>query len=129
MGNGSLSSKVRNKEKRQSLHIRRKKALDSARRDERFRRRREEDKDPRLRDERLKRNIPLTLERKRVWDDVDRDTGDLVGVSVDIERLKRHKSDAEEKESSQASGSEDSGEDNDEDQGIITRGQHDRFRQ
>lgn len=81
--------------KRQSLHIKRKKALDVAKRDERFRRRKEEDKDPRLREERLKRNIPLTLERKRVWDEVDRDTGDLVGVSVDVERLKRQKLDEE----------------------------------
>lgn len=87
----ALPFKVRNKAKRQSLHINRKKALDSARRDERLRRRREEDKDPRLREERLKRNIPLTLERKRVWDDIDGEMGDLLGVSVDIERLKRQK--------------------------------------
>ena len=86
-----LPFKVGNKEKRQSLHITRKKFLDNTRRDERFRRRREEDKDPSLRDERLKQNIPLTLERKRVWDDVDRDTGDGLGVSVDVERLKRQK--------------------------------------
>lgn len=86
-----LPYKIGNKARRQSLHINRKKARDAAKRDERFRRRREEDKNPKLREERLKRNIPLTLERKRVWDDVDRDTGDLVGVSVDIERLKRQK--------------------------------------
>lgn len=88
-----LSFKVGNKEKRQSLHITRKKVLDNSRRDERFRRRREEDKDPSLREERLKQNIPLTLERKRVWDDVDRDTGDGLGVSVDVERLKSRKVD------------------------------------
>ena len=106
MGSGKLNpsvqmsslSKVRNKMKRQSLNVKRKKALDVAKRDERFRRRKEEDKDPRLREERLKRNIPLTLERKRVWDDVDRDTGDLVGVSVDVERLKRQKLDEEKEE-------------------------------
>jgi len=39
-----LPFKVGNKEKRQGLHIRRKKATDSIKRDERFRRRREEDK-------------------------------------------------------------------------------------
>lgn len=87
----SLSFKVANKEQRQKLHIGRKKAQDSIRRDERFRRRRDEDKDPGLREERLKQNIPLTLERKRVWDEVDRDTGDFLGVSVDTERLKRQK--------------------------------------
>lgn len=87
----SLPFKAANKEKRQKLHIERKKAQDSIRRDERFRRRRDEDKDPSLRENRLKNNIPLTLERKRVWDEVDRDTGDFLGVSVDTERLKRQK--------------------------------------
>lgn len=86
-----LPFKTKNKEKRQSLHINRKKATDSIRRDERFRRRREEDQDPGLREQRLKQNVPLTLERKRVWDDVDSDIGDGLGVSVDIERLKRRK--------------------------------------
>ena len=86
-----LPFKVKNKEKRQSLHITRKKVLDNSRRDERFRRRRDEDKDPSLREQRLKQNIPLTIERKRVWDTVDRDTGDGLGVSVDVERLKRQK--------------------------------------
>lgn len=87
----SLSFKVANKDKRQKLHIGRKKAQDSIRRDERFRRRREEDKDPSLREERLKHNVPLTLERKRVWEEVDRDTDDVLGVSVDAERLKRQR--------------------------------------
>ena len=91
----SLSFKVSNKEKRQSLHIKRKKALDSAKRDERFQRRREEDKDPSLREDRQKKNIPLTLDRKRVWDEIDRDTGDGLGVSVDVERLKRQKMEAD----------------------------------
>ena len=38
-----LSFKVENKQKREGLHIKRKKATDSIKRDERFRRRREED--------------------------------------------------------------------------------------
>ena len=87
----SLQFQTANKQRRQSLHIRRKKALDSSKRDERFRRRKEEDQDSSLREKRLKQNIPLTLERKRVWDDVDRDTGDGLGVSIDVERLKRQK--------------------------------------
>lgn len=89
----SLPFKTKNKERRQSLQIKRKKAQDSIKRDERFRRRREEDKDPRLREERLRRNIPLTLERKRIWDDINGDDGGLLGVSVDINRLKRQKFD------------------------------------
>ncbi|KAL8856689.1 MAG: hypothetical protein Q9178_006756 [Gyalolechia marmorata] len=87
--------KTGNREKRQKLHILRKKTLDNTKRDERFRRRREEDRDPGLREERLRKNIPLSLERKRVWDDVDRDTGDGLGVSVDVERLKRQKMEEE----------------------------------
>lgn len=86
-----LPFKTKNKERRQSLHINRKRATDSLKRDERFRRRREEDRDPTLREQRLKENIPLTLERKRVWDDVDSDIEDGLGVSVDLERLKRRK--------------------------------------
>ena len=86
-----LPFRTANKEKRQGLHVRRKKAQDSIKRDERFRRRREEGKDPRLREERVKQNVPLTLERKRVWDEVDRDTSDGLGLSVDVERLKRQK--------------------------------------
>ncbi|KAL8969376.1 MAG: hypothetical protein Q9183_002024, partial [Haloplaca sp. 2 TL-2023] len=87
----TLPFKTGNREKRQKLHIVRKKALDNTRRDERFRRRREEDKDPSLREERLRQNVPLTLERKRVWDDVDSDIEDGLGVSIDVERLKRQK--------------------------------------
>ncbi|KAL8848698.1 MAG: hypothetical protein Q9221_006308 [Calogaya cf. arnoldii] len=90
-----LPFKAGNREKRQKLHILRKKTLDNTQRHERFRRRREEDKDPSLREERLRKNIPLTLERKRIWDDVDRDTGDGLGVSVDVERLKRQKTEEE----------------------------------
>ncbi|KAI4131989.1 MAG: hypothetical protein LQ338_000973 [Usnochroma carphineum] len=92
----ALPFKTDNKERRQKLHIVRKKALDNTRRDERFRRRREEDKDPILREERLRKNTPLTLERKRVWDKMDSDSGDALGVSVDVERLKRHKPEEEE---------------------------------
>lgn len=91
-----LPFKSKNKEKRQSLHINRKKATDSIKRDERFRRRRDEDKNPTLREQRLKQNVPLTLERKRVWDDVDSDIGDGLGLSVNVERLKRRKIEEEE---------------------------------
>ena len=91
----SLPFKVSNKERRQGLHIKRKKALDSTRRDERLRRRREEERNPRLREERVRKNVPLTIDKKRTWDEVDRDTGDGLGVSVDVERLKRQKFEAD----------------------------------
>ncbi|TQS37482.1 hypothetical protein Golomagni_02040 [Golovinomyces magnicellulatus] len=89
----SLPFKSSNKFKRQELHVNRKKALESTRRDERFKRKREEDKDPELRRVRLARNIPQTIERKRVWDDTNDDT---LGACVDVEQLKRHRIEATE---------------------------------
>lgn len=109
----SLPFKTSNKERRQKLHLGRKKAQDGIKRDERFRRRREEDKDPSLREERLKQNIPLTLERKRAWDDVDSDTADLLGLSIDAERLKIRKlGEADERDDAE-NGSEDKEDDKD----------------
>jgi ribosome production factor 1 len=84
----SLPFKTGNKFKRQDLHVKQKKARDSLRRDERFRRKREEDRDPELRRERLAKNIPHTIDKKRVWDEVD---GDGLDVSVDVEQLKRRR--------------------------------------
>ena len=84
----ALPFKTENKFRRQDLHIKQKKARDSLRRDERFRRKREEDRDPELRRERLARNIPHTIDKKRVWDDVD---DDGLGASVDVEQLKRRR--------------------------------------
>ncbi|TAQ88304.1 hypothetical protein B7494_g3390 [Chlorociboria aeruginascens] len=65
-----------------------KKARDSLRRDERFRRKREEDRNPELRRERLIRNVPHTIDKKRVWDEVE---GDGLNASVDVEQLKRRR--------------------------------------
>jgi ribosome production factor 1 len=84
----SLPFKTGNKFRRQDLHVKQKKARDSLRRDERFKRKREEDKDPELRRERLEKNVPHTIDKKRVWDEVD---GDGLGVSVDVEQLKRRR--------------------------------------
>jgi ribosome production factor 1 len=84
----SLPFKTGNKFKRQDLHVKQKKARDSLRRDDRFRRKREEDRDPELRRERLAKNIPHTIDKKRVWDEVD---GDGLDVSVDVEQLKKRR--------------------------------------
>jgi ribosome production factor 1 len=84
----SLPFKTGNKFKRQDLHVKQKKARDSLRRDERFKRKREEDREPELRRERLAKNIPHTIDKKRVWDEVD---GDGLDVSVDVEQLKRRR--------------------------------------
>lgn len=99
--------KVDNKFKRQDLHVKQKKARDSIRRDERFKRKREEDKNPELRRERLARNVPVTIDSKRVWDDAE---GDGLGVSVDVEQLKRHRieqAEAAEQEAPEEAASED----------------------
>lgn len=84
----SLPFKTDNKFRRQDLHVKQKKARDSLRRDERFRRKREEDRDPELRRERLARNAPHTIDKKRVWDETD---GDGLNASVDVEQLKRRR--------------------------------------
>ncbi|MCJ1306951.1 hypothetical protein MMC25_000595 [Agyrium rufum] len=98
----SLPFKVKNKIKREDLFVKQKKAREILKREDRFRRKKEERKDPKLYDERIKRNVPLTLDRKRSWDQVDRDTEDGLGVSVDVERLKRQKLDEEAEEAAKA---------------------------
>ncbi|KAF2205182.1 Brix-domain-containing protein [Delitschia confertaspora ATCC 74209] len=88
--------KPKNKARRQAMYVAHKKSKDSAKRDERFRRRREEDQDPTLREERRARNVPATIDSKRTWDEMDGDEGDALGWSVDVERAKRLKKEAEE---------------------------------
>lgn len=58
----------------------------------RSRRRKEERQDPEMRDERLAKNKPLTIDKKRVWDDVDDDS---LGVQVNVEELRRKRLAAE----------------------------------
>ncbi|KAI9856294.1 MAG: hypothetical protein M1824_005509 [Vezdaea acicularis] len=86
-----LPFKTSNKEKRQALHVKQKRARDSISRDERFRRKREEDKNPKLKEERLRRNVPQTLDRKRAWDETGDNGEDQLGLSVDVEKVKRQK--------------------------------------
>ncbi|EON66622.1 hypothetical protein W97_05868 [Coniosporium apollinis CBS 100218] len=100
----ALPFRTANKEKRRSFHVKQKKARDAIRRDERFRRRREEDRNPRLREERQARNVPITLDKKRVWDEVNADEEDALGLSVDVARLKRQKT-AEEQDGAESGAS------------------------
>ncbi|EAW12499.1 rRNA-binding ribosome biosynthesis protein RPF1 [Aspergillus clavatus NRRL 1] len=93
--NAGMEFKPANKLRRQMLHVKRKRAKDSERRAERFRVKKEESKSPKLKEDRLKRNIPLTLDRKRVWDDADSDVEDALGLSVDVERIKRQRKEEE----------------------------------
>lgn len=88
----ALPFKTANKARRQALHIKQKKARDALRRADRFARKKEESKNPRLREERLKRNVPQTLDSKRKWDDVQDEPEDGgLGVAFNVEQLKRRK--------------------------------------
>lgn len=92
----AMDFKTGNKQRRKLMHIKRKRAKDSARRDERYGFKKEEAKNPKLREERLRRNVPLTLDRKRVWDEAGSDAEeDGLGLAVDVERIKRAKQEEE----------------------------------
>lgn len=95
---------VKNKIKRQELNLKEKKAKESAKRDARFKRKREEAKNPQLRERRLATNIPATLERKRVWDNTGGvDEGDALGLAVDVSQIaKRQKIEEEEQREKEA---------------------------
>ncbi|RAL05627.1 rRNA-binding ribosome biosynthesis protein RPF1 [Aspergillus ibericus CBS 121593] len=116
-----LEVKPRNKIQRKMLHIKRKRAKDAARHAERHAFKKEEAKNPKLKAERLKRNIPLTIDRKRVWDDADSDVEDGLGLSVDVERIKRRKQEEEDElnrpldENEQSSEGEEESEEEDDD--------------
>ncbi|KAK5945459.1 Ribosome production factor 1 [Knufia obscura] len=88
----ALPFKSTNKARRQQLHVNQKKARDALRRDERFARKKAESNNPRLREERLKTNVPQTLDTKRKWDEVaDEPEDGGLGVAFNVEKLKRRK--------------------------------------
>ncbi|KAG7290897.1 hypothetical protein NEMBOFW57_000902 [Staphylotrichum longicolle] len=84
----SLSLKTSNKLRRKQLYVEQKKSTGKARHEERHRRRREEAKDPELRKQRLEKNQPASIDKKRIWDDVDDDS---LGAVVDVAQLKRRR--------------------------------------
>ncbi|KAF4972504.1 hypothetical protein FZEAL_9584 [Fusarium zealandicum] len=102
--------KAANKLKRQELFVQHKKHKDKERREERFRRKKEEAKDPELKAARLAKRKPLTIDSKRVWDDVDDDS---LGAQVDLEKLKRRR--IEEAEAAEHAALEEMQEDDDDD--------------
>lgn len=65
----SRTFSIPNKLHRKSHNVRLKSALATQKRTDRFERKRAEEDDPALRDVRIKKNVPATLERKRVWDE------------------------------------------------------------
>ena len=89
----ALPFKTSNKIRRQNLHIKQKRARDLSRRSERSSRKKEEAKNPRSREDRLNRNVPQTLDRKRVWDEFLHDDPEnaILGRSIDVDQIKKHK--------------------------------------
>ncbi len=85
--------KIANKQKRQSEQLKIKKQKESTKRDERLRRRRTEDRNPRLREESRAKNVPATIDSKRTWDEADEDeiAEGAFGKSVDILNPKRRR--------------------------------------
>lgn len=115
-------NKIANKQKRQSHQLKVKKQRESTKRDERLRRRRTEDKNPRLREERRAKNVPATIDSKRTWDEAnteDEAEGKL-GLSVDILNPKRRKVEVHEPEASrlEEADSADGGDSGDQDDDV-----------
>ncbi|KAH0410016.1 hypothetical protein KCU90_g20272, partial [Aureobasidium melanogenum] len=95
-------TKIGNKIKRREQHVKAKKAKENEKRDDRLRRRRTEDKNPALREARRAKNIPQTIDRKRTWDTAgDGEESDKLGLSVDLNAIKRRKVEDEEDEADQ----------------------------
>lgn len=118
--NVPVGLKPKNKLRRQSAYLKLKKNKESAKRDERFKRKREEAKNPELREERHARNVPATIESKRVWDNENvGDEEDALGWSIDVERLtKKRKLEEEAAERGEEAGADGSADDQD---GLLSK--------
>ncbi|KAI1521036.1 Ribosome production factor [Pyrenophora tritici-repentis] len=113
--NTASGLKPKNKLRRQAAFLSIKKAREADKRDARLRRKREEEKNPALREERLAHNKPTTIESKRVWDEPVGDEEDALGWAIDVERLaKRRKLEQEE-------AAEKAGDQNGEEEGILAK--------
>jgi ribosome production factor 1 len=100
-----MGIKPKNKIHRQSSYLALRKAKESEKRDARFKRKREEAKDPSLREARLAQNVPSTIESKRTWDEPVGDEEDALGWAVDVERLAKKRK-VEQEAAEQADGEE-----------------------
>ena len=88
----ALPFKTANKLKRQELHVKQKKARDALHRAERFSRKKDEEKNPKLKEDRLRRNAPATIDSKRKYEEVDEEPDDGgLGTAYNVEGLKRRK--------------------------------------
>lgn len=113
--------KPKNKLRRQAAYLSIKKAKEAAKRDERFRRKREEAKNPALREERQSQNIPATIESKRQWDSENLgDEEDALGWAIDVERVaKRRKLEEEAIERGEEDGDDE--DDTDREEGLLEK--------
>lgn len=119
--------RVANKLKRRELFVQHKKNKQKERHEMRHRRRKEEDREPELKAARLAKHKPITIDQKRVWDDVDDDS---LGVQVDLEKLKRRRiEEAEAAELAAAENSEEEEEDDDVDSMLDSDEEDDEARQ
>ncbi|KAI9714844.1 MAG: hypothetical protein M1820_000133 [Bogoriella megaspora] len=88
--------KPANKKKREALNLKHKKAKAAQKRELQFRRKKEESEDPGVQRKRRERNVPTTIDRKRVWDEVGAEDDDnALGLAVDAARLKRRRTSEE----------------------------------
>jgi len=102
MGSGAITKRAGNKIRRQELHVRHKRQNEKDKREARFRRKKEEARDPELRQARVAKNVPASIDKKRVWDDVDDDS---LGAIVDMAQLmKKRRLQQEEAEEKAAAG-------------------------
>jgi ribosome production factor 1 len=95
----SINKITGNKIKRQQLWAQQKKIRDKEKREARFARKKEEDKNPELRAARLERNKPATIDRKRVWDNVD---DDGLYARVDVQKLAQRRLEDQERAEQEA---------------------------
>ncbi|KAF2858052.1 Brix-domain-containing protein [Piedraia hortae CBS 480.64] len=100
------SEKIANKIKRQQVHIKQKARKEQEKRDTRLRRRRHEDQNPHLRAERRAKNVPKTIEDKRIWEDA--------GVLQSVAETRAQEAPAEDEEMQDVNGEDNAeGEDDD----------------
>lgn len=111
----ATGAKPKNKLRRQAAHLSIKRAKEAEKRDMKMRRKREEAKDVSLREQRLANNIPQTIDSKRTYDEGPIEEIDMLGYSVDVERLAKKRR-LEEKEQELADG-----EDEDNEEGLLAQ--------
>ncbi|KAL9093324.1 MAG: hypothetical protein Q9165_004065 [Trypethelium subeluteriae] len=84
--------KPANKLRRESLHLKHKKEKAAKKRELQFRRKSQEGQDPHIKAQRQSKNVPITIDHKRKWDDVDEsDEQNALGAAVEAVKFKRRR--------------------------------------